>query len=168
MRAPRRSIAGLMLGVAIAAFPLALVGSVMADRPMLGLADCLDMGVLPGVMVLMIGLSRIILRRRCGRFAVGFQAAGWAAVVAYVAGCRLFPEFMSEPYVYYLNDIEPYILNVDSTEQYALSFVLSGFIWGIPQLLVALAGGGLAALAAPRTIVIGGRSSAGMDSDRDP
>src|SRR5262249_54444562 len=94
LREPRLSIARLMLGVAVAAFPPAVVGSVMADRPMLGLADCLDMGVLPGVMVLMIGLSRIILRRRCGRFAVGFQAAGLAAVVAYVACCRLFPEFM--------------------------------------------------------------------------
>src|SRR5436309_1832301 len=93
LRPPRLSIAGSMLGLAIGAFPLALVGSVMTGRPMLGLDYCLDMGVWPGVTALGIGLMLIILHRgRRGPFAVGFQAAGWAAVVAYIACCRVFPE----------------------------------------------------------------------------
>jgi hypothetical protein len=168
MKLPRISIAGLMLGVAVAGFPLALLGSVLAGRPILGLAYCLDMGVLPSVTALGIGLASVILRRgQCGAFAVGFQVAGWAAVIAYVACCRMFPEFMNAPYVYYVNDIEPYIMNADYWETYALSLVLSGFIWGIPQLLVALAGGGLGILVAPRTIVRGSRSSAGTDSVLD-
>jgi hypothetical protein len=80
MRLPRVSIAGLMLG--IAAFPFALLGSVLADRPLLGLG-CLDMGILPSGTTLGIGLARIILRRgRCGPFAAGFQVAGWGAVFA--------------------------------------------------------------------------------------
>jgi hypothetical protein len=146
----------MMLGVAVAAFPFALLGAVLAGRPLLELEGCLDMGVWPGVTALGIGLASIVLRRgRCGPFAAGFQVAGWAALVAYVTCCRLFPEFMSIPYVYYVNEIEPYILDPDYWEIYALSLLLSGFLWGLPQLLVALAGGGLAALAAPRTIVIG-------------
>jgi hypothetical protein len=165
MKRPRFSIAGSMLAVAIVAIPLALTGSVLAGRPMLGLEYSLDMGVLPGAIALGIGLASILLRGgRCGPFAVGFQVAGWAAVVAYVACCRVCPEFMNSPYVYYVNDIEPYILDTDYQELYALGLVLSGFLWGTPQLLVALAGGGLAALAAPRTIVVGGRSAAEGDS----
>jgi hypothetical protein len=168
LKPPRISIAGLMLGVAVAAFPFALLGSVLRERPMLGL-DGLEMGVLPSVTALGIGLASIILRRgRCGAFAAGFQVAGWAAVMVYVACCRIFPEFMNAPYVYYVNDVEPYIMNADYWEIYALSLVLSGFIWGIPQLLVALAGGGLGILVAPRTIVRGSRSSAGTDSVLDP
>jgi len=164
MRRPRLSIAGLMLGGVVAAFPLALMGAVLSGRPLLGLEGCLDMGVWPGVTALGIGLASIVLRRgRCGPFAVGFQAAGWAAVVAYVACCRLFPEFMSIPYVYYVNEIEPYILDTDYWEIYTFSLLLSGFLWGVPQVLVALAGGSLAALADPHTIVIGSRSSAGTD-----
>ena len=162
MKPPRVSIAALVLGVAIAAFPLALVGAVLENRPLMGLEYCLDMGVLPSVTALGIGLASIIVRRgRCGRFAVGFQVAGWTAVIAYVACCRMVPEFMNAPYVYYVNDVEPYIMNADYREIYALSLVLSGFIWGIPQLLVALAGGGLATLVGPRTIVIGSTSSPG-------
>jgi hypothetical protein len=148
-----------MLGIAIAAFPFALLGSVLAGHPVLGLAYCLDIGVWPGVTVLGIGLASIVVHRgRCGPFAVGFQVAGWAAVIAYVAGCHMFPEFMNIPYVYYVNDVEPYIMDADYWEIYALSLLLSGFLWGIPQLIVALAGGGLAALAGPRTIVRGSRS----------
>ncbi len=159
MKQPRVSIAALMLGIAIAAFPLALVGSVLAGHPVLGLEYTLDMGVWPGVTVLGIGLASIVVRRgRCGPFAVGFQVAGWAAVFAYVICCRMFPEFMKIPWVYYVNDVEPYIMDADYRETYALSLLLGGFLWGIPQLIVALAGGGLAALAGPRTIVRGSRS----------
>lgn len=168
LKPSRVSIAALMLGIAIAAFPFALLGSVLAGHPMLGLEYTLDMGVWPGVTALGIGLASIVVRRgRCGPFAVGFQVAGWVAVIAYVIGCRMFPEFMNAPYVYYINDVEPYILNTEYQELYMLSLVLSGFLWGIPQLLVALAGGVLAALVGPRTIVIGSRSSANADSSRE-
>jgi hypothetical protein len=164
IKIPRVSIGGLMLAVAIIAFPIALLGSVLAGRPMLGLGT-LDMGVAPSVTVLGIGLARIILRPgHRGPFTMGFQLSGWGAVIAYVACCRVFPEIMVTPYLYYINDVEPYILDTDYWEVYAVSLVLSGFIWGIPQLLVALAGGGLAALVAPRTIVVGGRASPGTDS----
>ncbi len=91
----RISIAGLMLGIAVAAFPIARLASVLANRPMLGLG-VLDMGVQLSGTALAIGLARIVRRRgRCGPFAVGFQAAGWTAVIAYVACCRLFPQIMS-------------------------------------------------------------------------
>jgi hypothetical protein len=164
MTRPRASIAGLMLGVAIAAFPLALLGSVLAGRPMLGLAYTLDMGVLPGVTALGIGLARIVLRRgRCGPFAAGFQVAGWSAVIAYVACCRLLPDFMNIPWVYYVNEIEPYILDADDFTIYALSLMIGGFLWGTPQLLFALGGGGLASLAARLTIVLDSRSPAAED-----
>ena len=118
------------------------------------------MGVWPGVTARdRTGLDHQAHRgRRCGPFAVGFQVAGWAAVIAYVICCRMFPEFMNMPYVYYVNDVEPYILNTEYQELYMLGLVFGGCIWGIPQLLVALAGGGLAALAGPRTIVIGSRT----------
>jgi hypothetical protein len=169
MKRPRVSIAGLMLGIAIAAFPIALLASVLADRPMLGLEDCLDMGVLPSVTALGMGLGRIVLRRdRYRPFAVGFQVAGWAAVVAYVACCRLFPESMNAPNDYVANEIEPYIVVSDTFATSALPLVLIGFIWGIPQLLIALAGGGVAALVARRTIVIGSRSSVETDSALNP
>jgi hypothetical protein len=159
LKPPRVSIAGLMLAVAIAAFPFALVGSVLAGRPMLGLAFPLDMGVLAPVTALGIGLAAIVVRRgRCGPFAVGFQVAGWAAVVAYVVACGLRPGFMNAPWIYYVNHVAPYITDADLLETYALSLVLGGFLWGLPLLLVALAGGGLAALVAPPTIVIGRRS----------
>lgn len=165
MKRPRASIAGLMLGIAVTAFPFAVLGSLLAGHPLLGLAYCLDMGVLPSVTALAIGLAWIVLRRgRCRPFAVGFQIVGWTAVIAYVSCCRMLPEFMNAPYVYYVNDVEPYIMDADYQELYALGLLLGGFIWGIPQLLVALAGGGLATLVAPRTIVRGSRSSAGTDS----
>jgi hypothetical protein len=169
MKRLRVSIAGLMLGIAIAAFPIALFASVLADRPMLGLGGVLELGLQLSVTALAIGLARIVLRRgRCGPFAVGFQAAGWAAVVVYIACCRMFPESMNAPYVYYVNDIEPYIMDADYFEIYAFSLVLGGLIWGIPQLLVALAGGGVAALVAPRTIVVDRRSAAETDSALNP
>jgi hypothetical protein len=166
MKPFRVSIAGLMLGIAIAAFPIALLASVLAGRPALGVHE---MGLQLSVTALGIGLTRIVLRRgRCGPFAVGFQAAGWTAVVVYVACCRMFPESMNAPYVYYVNDIEPYIMDSDYWEVYALSLVLGGLIWGIPQLLIALAGGGVAALVAPRTIVVDRRSAAETDSALGP
>jgi hypothetical protein len=165
MKRPRVSIAGLMLGIAVAAFPIAVLASVLGGRAMLGLGGVLEMGLQVSVTALGIGVARIVLRRgRCGPFAVGFQAAGWTAVIAYVAGCLLFPEFMSTPYIFYVNEIEPSIMDADYWEVYALSLVLRGLIWGIPLVLVALGGGGLAALVAPRTIVIGGRSAADSDS----
>jgi hypothetical protein len=169
MKRLRLSIAGLMLGIAIAAFPIALLATVLADRPMLGLGGTLDMGVQLSVTALAIGLARIVLRRsRCGPFAFGFQAAGWTAVITYLVCCRLFPESMSAPYVYYVNEIEPYIMDADYYETYALSLVLGGLIWGVPQLLIALTGGGLAALVAPRTIVVGSRSSVEYASALNP
>jgi hypothetical protein len=165
MQPSRVSIAGLMLGIALAAFPIALLAAVLADRPVLDLGGVLEMGVQLSVTTLGIGLARIALRRgRCGPFAVGVQAAGWAAVIAYLVACFTFPESMSAPYVYYVNEIEPYIMDADYFEMYALSLVLGGLIWSVPQVLIALAGGGLATLAAPRTIVIGGRVAADRDS----
>ena len=61
MKQPRVSIAALMLGIAIAAFPFALLGSVLAGHPVLGLEYTLDMGVWPGVTALGIGLASIIV-----------------------------------------------------------------------------------------------------------
>jgi hypothetical protein len=153
MKWPRVPIAGLMLAIAIIAFDLAVLGSVVEGRPLLGL-EGLEIGAIPGVTALGIGLARILLRRRRpGPFAAGFQVAGWAAVVAYLAACRLAPDFMQIPYAYYVNNIEVYYFShdfFDTQEGYALTLVIAGFVWGTPQLLLALAGGGLSALAARR------------------
>jgi hypothetical protein len=149
---PHASIAGMMFGIAILALPCGVLASVLNDRPMLGLDYCLDTGLIPSVTIL-IGLSPIaILRGRSRPFIAGFVAAGWAAVIAYVSSCRMFPITMATPVLYYINEIEPRFMDADTLVPYSISLLARGIIMAVPQLLIALAGGVLARLAAPRKL----------------
>lgn len=68
------------------------------------------------------------------------------AVVAYASACRTFPEIMTIPTLYYINEIEPRLM-ADTVVLYSVSLLARGIIMAIPQLLVASAGGLLIRLA---------------------
>lgn len=140
----RFSIARLMHGVAVVAFPAAILAGTIHGRPILGLGYGLDCGLMASVPVL-VALSPATARRGRDRpFVLGLVAAGWAAVVGYVALCMLGPEVVMRPIRYYLNEIEPRFLDADTLPLYALSLTIVGLILATPQFLVALAGGLLA------------------------
>jgi hypothetical protein len=145
---PHTSIARLMLVIAILAFPCGVLGSVLNGRPMFGLDFCLDTGLIPSVTIL-IGLSPTAVRRgRSQPFIAGFVAAGWLAVMVYIGCCRMFPTTIAAPALYYINEIEPRFMNADTFELYSVSLLARGTIMAVPQVLIALAGGWLASLAA--------------------
>ncbi len=159
------SIAGLMLGIAVAAVPISQVVSMLSRRPVLGLSDTLDMGVwLPATVLAAALASRILKGGRCGRFAAGFQVAGWSAAIASVLACRAFPDWMTIPYVFYVNRVEGYLMDADTIELYALSLMIGGLPWGTVIVVVALLGGGLAAIVGRRTTVIDRGPLPGADS----
>jgi hypothetical protein len=138
---------------AIIAFDCAVLGPVLRGRPLFGLDGSLDMGLLPTVTVFSLALFSIVARRGKSRpFIVGFAAAGWVSVLAYVATCRIIPEVMAIPVMYYINDIEPRFMDAATLELYSLSLMLMGLIWAVPQLIIALVGGVLAMLVAPRRV----------------
>jgi hypothetical protein len=145
---PHTSIARLMLVIAILAFSCGALGSVLNGRPMFGLDLCLHTGLIPSVTIL-IGLSPTAVRRRRSRpFIAGFVAAGWSAVMVYIGCCRMFPTAMAVPVLYYVNEIEPRLMNADTFELYSVSLLARGTIMAVPQLIIAFAGGSLARVAA--------------------
>ncbi len=142
-----KSISGMMLGIAILAFPIGVLASVLNGRPLLGLDYCLDTGLIPSVTALIALTPTAIKQRRSRSFNAGFVAAGWMAVIAYAWACRTFPDIMATPVVYYINEIEPRFMDADTIELYSVSLLVRGIIMAVPQLLVALAGGLLMRLA---------------------
>jgi hypothetical protein len=142
VKIPRFTIAWLMIGTATIAFPCAIVGSVMRNRPMFGLEYCLDMGLSTTIPVLAVYLCSVLGRRASIRpFDIGFLAFGWAAVVIFVVAAWAFPHVIATPIVYYINEIEPYFLECDLEECYVFSLLIRGAILAAPQLLVAFFGG---------------------------
>jgi hypothetical protein len=139
---PRFSIAWLMIGTAAIAFPCAVVGSVVRNRPIFGLEYCLDTGLAATVPVLVVYFFAFVRRRPLIRFFdVGFLASGWGAVCAYGILCWRTPERMAAPILYYINEIEPRFLNCDLVECDILSLVIRGLILAVPQLGIARVGG---------------------------
>jgi hypothetical protein len=127
-----------MLAVALLGFSLAIV---CGDRPVFGL-DGFELGLLPGMAVLAIMLFSIRRRGESSRpFAWGFAASLAVAISVYLVTCLAIPEVVRWPVVYYVNSIEPYILDADFAIQYRLSRVIQGLIFGLPQLLLAVVGG---------------------------
>ncbi len=142
MKIPRLPIAWLMIGIAAIAFPFAVVGSVIRNRPLFGLESCLDMGLLPTVPILVAYFLAVV--RRCGTMCyldIGFLVSGWVAVCAYVYLSWMVPERVAAPIVYYINEIEPQFMNCDLEECYILSLVIRSLILAAPQLLIAWVGG---------------------------
>ena len=148
----RVSIARLMHWVAIVAFPVAVLASVVNDRSILGLDYCLDTGLMASVAVLIALSPATVPRGRSRPFALGFVVAGWAAVIAYVVSCVLFPDVVALPVLYYINEIEPRFMDADTLALYSLSLVIRGLIMAAPQFLIALSGGLLVKLAARRRL----------------
>ena len=142
------SISGIMLGIAILAFPIGVLASVLNNRPLLGLPYSLDTGLIPSVTALIAMTPIAIKQRRSRSFIAGFVAAGWMAVIAYAFGCRTFPDIMATPILFYINEIEPRLMDADTVVPYSVSLLARGIIMDIPQLLIALAGGLLMRLAA--------------------
>jgi hypothetical protein len=142
VKIPRLMIAWLMLGIAAIAFPCAIVGSILRNRPLFGLEHCLGMGLWPTIPVLAIYLFAMIRRRAMIRaFDIGFVAFGWAAVFVFVIDAWAFPAIMRYPIVFYINQIEPYFLDCDLQECYILSLFIQGAILAVPQLVTAVLGG---------------------------
>ena len=77
------------------------------------------------------------------------MAAGWAAAIADVSSCQMFPIGMATPVVYYLNEIEPRFMDADALVFYSVSLLARGIVMAVPQLLIAVAGGLLARLSFP-------------------
>jgi len=150
-----------MLVVALLGFHLAIV---CANRPVFGL-DGFEVGLLPGVTVLAVLLFSIC--RRGGRsrpFTWGFVASLTVAIDVFLISCLAIPEVVRWPVVYYVNEIEPYIMDADFELQYWLGLEIQGLIFGLPQLLFALGGGVLTkAVAGARRDVVPGGSSATAD-----
>lgn len=138
------SIGRLMHGIAVVAFPVAVLTSVVRGRPSLGLEYCLDAGLMASVAVL-IALAPVAVRRgRARPLVLGFVTAGCAAAAAYIGLCASFPDVMARPLVYYINEIEPRFMDADTLELYSVSLVVRGLIMGVPQGVLALCGGLLA------------------------
>jgi len=134
----RLSIGWFMLAVALLGFHLAIV---CANGAVFGL-DGSEVGLLPGVTVLAFLLFSICRRRERSRpFAWGFVASLAVAIGVFFISCLAIPEVVRWPVVYYVNDIEPYILDADFELQYWLGREIQGLIFGLPQLLFALGGG---------------------------
>jgi hypothetical protein len=87
-----------------------------------------------------------VLRGQSRPFIAGFVAAGWAAVIVYVATCALIPDLMALPVLHYINEIEPRFMDADTLAIYSVSLIVRGAVMAAPQLLIALAGGCLAKL----------------------
>jgi hypothetical protein len=90
---PRLSIAWLIVCVLVAAFDLAVLSGPNSDWAWLNLI------ALPMVNVLVLAHTSGRMRRRRGDedpFLLGFQVAGWAALIAYLAWCRVRPEPTAE------------------------------------------------------------------------
>jgi hypothetical protein len=144
------SIARQMHGVAIVAFPIAALASVVNGRPILGLDYCLDTGLMASVAVLIALSPAAVIRGRSRPFALGFVAAGWTAVIAYVGSCALFPDVVALPVLYYINRIEPRLMDADSLASYSAGLVVRGLIVAAPRFILGLSGGLLAKLVARR------------------
>ena len=132
------------LAVAVIALHCAVL---LGRRPLFGLDDCLDTGLLPVTTAVVCAAPR---RRGRGPFARGFLAAGVCAAAAYVGVCRTWPDFVAAPSLYYVNEVEPRFMDADTLPLYTLSLWVRGLITGLPLCLVALAGGLLARHAARR------------------
>ncbi len=139
-----------MHAVAVAAIPIGILASVLNDRPVLGLPFCLDTGLMLTLAVLFAFTPHAVTRGHSRPFVAGFVAAFWAAAIAYVACCALFPDVVSHPVVYYVNEIEPRLFDADTLLFYSISLTARGVIMAVPQLLIALAGGFVATLVARR------------------
>ena len=114
----RESISRLMHAVAVVAFPVGVLASVVNNRPILGLGYCLDMGLMPSVPVLLALSPCAVLRGRSRPFLGGFVASGWAAVCLYVASCAAFPDVMARPVLFYVNEVEPRFMEADTLTLY--------------------------------------------------
>jgi hypothetical protein len=152
----RVSLGWLMLAVALIGFHLAVV---CAYPSVLGL-DNLEVGLLPSVTVLAVGLLSPSGRRgeRSRPFVRGFAMSLTVAICVYLVCCLTTPDVVKWPVVYYINEIEPSLYDADSSVVYRLSLEIQGLILGLPQLLFALGGGAVAkAIAgASRYAVAGG------------
>jgi hypothetical protein len=142
MKLRRASIAWLMVAVAAVAFPCAIVGAILRDRPMFGLEDCLDLGLAPSVPLLGVYLFARVRRGTPIRaFDFGFLLFGWVAVIVYVVLSKSVPEMVAAPIVYYINEVEAQYMNCDLEACYILSLAIQGLILAMPQLLIAVLGG---------------------------
>jgi hypothetical protein len=144
-----------MLAVALIGFHLAIV---CPERPAFGL-DGLEVGLLPGVTVLTVKLFLISRGRETIRpFARGFVTSLTVAIGIYLVCCLAIPEFVRWPVMYYINEIESYILDADFEMQYRLSLEIYGLILGLPQLLLALGGSVVTKVfaGASRCVIAGG------------
>jgi hypothetical protein len=135
------SISGIMFCIAIVAFPIGVLASVLNNRPLLGLQYCLDTGLIPSITTLIALMPIALEQRQFQSFIAGFVAAGWMAVVAYACACTIAPGVMASPIIFYINEIEPLFMDSETVVMYSVSLLARGFIMAIPQLLVAVAGG---------------------------
>jgi hypothetical protein len=132
---PRITIGRLMIVVALLGFHLAIV----CDGPSVFGLDGLEVGLLPGVTTLTVRLFwGGHNRERSGPFGRGFIASLAVAIGVYLVACLAIPEFVRGPIVYYVNEIEPYVMDADLVLQYWLSLEIQGLIIGLPLLLFAL------------------------------
>lgn len=140
----RVSLGWLMLAVALIGFHLAIVCS---SSPALGL-DNLEVGLLPSVTALAMAIPSASRRRgERGRiFVRGFVVSLGVAIGIYLVCCFTAPDRVRQPVVYYINEIEPSLYDADLDAVYRLSLEIQGLILGLPQLLVALAGGAVSSL----------------------
>lgn len=140
----RFSLGWLMLAIALLGFHLAVLGP---SAPPFGL-DNLEPGLLPSVTVLAISLMYMSPRLRSGEqgltFFSGFVASLAVTVCIYLVCCLTVPELVRQPVEYYINEIEPSLYAADLDAAYRLSLEIHGLVLGMPQLLVALAGGTMA------------------------
>ena len=56
------------------------------------------------------------------------MATGWVAVIAYVSSCRMFPNSMATPVLYYINEIEHRLMDADTLVLYSVSLLARGII----------------------------------------
>jgi hypothetical protein len=155
MRRPRVSLSFLIFLAAIAAFQCGVLVSVLRGQPLFGLRYCLDTGLIPTTTVFGIGLFMVVTDRRWRRPSLlAFVVVGGLIVVAHVVACRTNPELMATPVLYYINRVEPWLMDANTLELYEvyiLSLVVRGLIFAVPQVL-------LAALAGFAVHVVFGRS----------
>ncbi len=137
-----------------------------------------DFGVL--VMLNVLAVSLIAARGRCRFLPIGFEIAGLAATLAYIAACRLFPESFLNDVVMtriqrihdsFMENLPPWAPDYDPNALYPAAIlvpltILYTVILTLPLLFVAVAGGLSFRLARGRSV--GGPDRSCESPDRQP